>query len=197
MSKNQITDIGLKLLSQSLSCNKSILYLNLAQNKIKEEGFPELVETLKNNTSILEISLGGNIISNDGIAILSEMLPFNKTLRHLDLSRNAFNDSGFDTFAEALGSNEGLTFLDIAKNKEVTDEGALLVFCEALTRNKKLQTIDLTGLTVRKPFLKQNFDQALKRNITLQEVIGKIPSNIINAELEQNIMIEKEVLPLY
>ena len=50
---------------------------------------------------------------------------------------------------------------------------------------------------MRKPFLKQNFDQALKRNITLQEVIGKIPANIISAELEQNVVIEKELLPLY
>ena len=49
-------------------------------------------------------------------------------------------------------------FLDIAKNKEITDEGSLLVLCDALTQNKKLQTIDLTGLTIRKPFLKQNFD---------------------------------------
>ena len=118
-------------------------------------------------------------------------------MAHLDLSRNAFNDSGFDIFAEQLAFNDGLTFLDIAKNKEVTDEGSLITFCEAMTINKKLKTIDLTGIAIRKPFLKQNFDQALKRNITLQEVIGKIPSNIINSELEQNILIEKEILPLY
>ena len=124
-------------------------------------------------------------------------MPHNKTLVHLDLSRNAFNDSGFDIFAEQLAFNDGIIFLDIAKNKEVTDEGSLVTFCEALVENKRLKTIDLTGLSIRKPFLKQNFDQALKRNITLQEVIGKIPNNIINNELEQNILIENEIMPLY
>lgn len=83
-----------------------------------------------------------------------------------------------------MANNEGLVFLDIAKNKEVTDEGSLVTLVDALSVNKSLKTIDLTGLNVRKPFLKQHFDVALKRNITLQEVIGKIPANIIQAELD-------------
>ena len=134
------------------------MYINFGYNKIKDEGMVEFVELMKQNKTITEISFGGNIISNDGLTIMSDFLEFNSTLRHLDLSRNAFNDSGFDPFAEALALNEGITFLDIAKNKEVTDEGSLLVLCDALTVNKKLQTLDLTGLAVRKPFLKQNFD---------------------------------------
>ena len=138
--------------------NNSVMYINFGQNKIKDEGMVDFVELMKINTIITEVSFGGNIISNDGLSIMSEFLSANKTLRHLDLSRNAFNDSGFDPFAEALAQNEGIIFLDIAKNKEVTDEGSLLVLCDALTVNKKLQTLDLTGLSVRKPFLKQNFD---------------------------------------
>ena len=94
------------------------------------------------------------MISNDGLTILSGFLEHNNTLRHLDLSRNSFNDSGFDAFAEALAYNDGIDFLDIAKNKEVTDEGSLITLCEALTINKRLKTLDLTGLSVRKPFLK-------------------------------------------
>ena len=130
------------------------MYLNLGQNKIKEEGMNEIVDLLKVNTVLTEMSFGGNIISNEGIAILAQFLPHNNTLSHLDLSRNAFNDTGFDIFAEQLAFNDGLTFLDIAKNKEVTDEGSLVTFCEAMTINKKLKTIDLTGLAIRKPFLK-------------------------------------------
>lgn len=68
---------------------------------------------------------------------------------------------------------------------------------DALTVNKHLRVIDLTGLTVRKPFLKQHLDQALKRNITLQVVNGKIPPHLVQAELDQNIIIEKELLPRY
>ena len=128
--------------------------MNLSQNKLKEEGFNEFVELLKVNTTITELSFGGNMISNDGLTILSGFLEHNNTLRHLDLSRNSFNDSGFDAFAEALAYNDGIDFLDIAKNKEVTDEGSLITLCEALTINKRLKTLDLTGLSVRKPFLK-------------------------------------------
>ena len=113
---------------------------------------------MKVNKTILEVSFGGNTITNEGVEIMSNFLAFNKTLRHLDLSRNTFNDSGFDVFSEALSRNEGITFLDIAKNKEITDEGSLLTLCEALTENRKLKSIDLTGLAIRKPFLKQNFD---------------------------------------
>ena len=36
----------------------------------------------------------------------------------------------------------------------------------------------------------------MTKNITLQQVIGKIPSGIINGELELNKIIEAEILPL-
>lgn len=197
MSKNLITDNGLKILSQSLYKNRSIMYLNLGSNKLKESGMHEMAELLKVNRTLKEISFGGNMITNDGVATLAEFLPHNETLCHLDLSRNAFTDAGFDVFAKKLAFNDGLTFLDIAKNKDITDEGSLIAFCEALVENKKLKTIDLSGLQLRKPFMKSHFDQALKHNITLQVVIGKIPINFISDELEQNIMIEKNILPLY
>ena len=53
-----------------------------------------------------------------------------------------------------MAFNEGIEFLDIAKNKDITDEISLVALCESLTINKKLQTLDLSGITVRKPFLK-------------------------------------------
>ena len=70
------------------------------------------------------------------------------------MNSSDFNDSGFDRFAQAMAFNEGLTFLDIAKNKDVTEDGSLSTLCDALTENKMLRTLDLTGYTIRKPFLK-------------------------------------------
>ena len=95
------------------------------------------------------------------------MLAHNSTLKHLDLSRNAFTDNGFEEFAEQLANNKGLVFLDIAKNKDLTDEGSLITLTKSLLENKHLKTVDLTGINVRKPFLKMHFDAALKKNITL------------------------------
>ena len=197
VSKNSFTDAGLKTLSNSLLRNTSVNFINFSQNKLKCDGFYEFVELMRVNTTIQEVSFGQCLISNDGLEVLSDFLEHNSTLRHLDISRNSFNDSGFDAFAQALAENDGLTFLDLAKNKDVTDDGSLTTLCEALCHNKKLRAIDLSGLHIRKPFLKTVFGSCLKRNITLQEVIGKIPSNVIQPELQMNITIEKEILPLY
>ena len=150
-----------------MTTNKSIMYLNLSSNRLKEEGFTDFAEMMKTNTVLKELAFGGNIISNDGLATMASFLEHNSTLNHIDLSRNSFNDTGFEVFAEGLAKNDGIEFLDIAKNKEISDEGSLLTLSDSLTINKKLRVLDVTGLTVRKPFLKQSFDQCLKRNITL------------------------------
>ena len=154
LSKNQITDLGLKAIATSLMSNNSLKYLNLAQNKIKDEGLATFAEMLKDNEILHEVSFAQNVISNDGLTNLAQMLPYNKTLNHLDLSRNQFNDSGFEEFAKLMAENMGLEFLDIAKNKDVTDEGSLITLADSLSVNGKLKTLDLSGLTVRKPFLK-------------------------------------------
>lgn len=151
-----------------MKMNKSLKYLNISNNKIKDDGLIELSDFLKTNEHLIELSLGANIISNEGISSFSTFLAHNKTLKLLDISRNLFNDMGFNEFAAEMGRNEGLEFLDIAKNKDVTDEDSLITLANSLVTNKSLKTLDLSSLQIRKPFLKQHFDRALKKNITLQ-----------------------------
>jgi len=74
ISKNQITDAGLKTLSASLKLNTTLKFLNLSGNKIKDEGLVDLVDFLNENKTLLELALGSNIISNEGIIILSRFL---------------------------------------------------------------------------------------------------------------------------
>jgi hypothetical protein len=52
-------------------------------------------------------------------------------------------------------------------------------------------------MRIRKPFLKSHFEPALKSNITLKYVIGKLTPDIIDEELQINITIENEILPNY
>ena len=130
----------------------------MASNKCKDEGFTAFANMLRVNETLIEVSFSQNVISNDGVTNLARMLPYNATLNHLDLSRNLFNDSGFEDFARLMAENTGLKFLDIAKNKDVTDEGSLITLVDSLSVNERLRTLDLSGLTVRKPFLKQVFD---------------------------------------
>ena len=80
VSRNHISDVGLKYLCAGMKENKGVRFLNLSGNKIKEEAMEDLVDLLSTNTIIEELSLGGNIISNDGISALSKFLDKNKTL---------------------------------------------------------------------------------------------------------------------
>ena len=148
--------------------NESIKYLNLSGNKIKDEGLNDLVEYLIENKTLQELGLGANIINNEGLIILARFLPTNTTLTHLEISKNNFSDAGFDHFAQLLAKNKGLKFLDIAKNKDISDESSLITLADALTVNRSLQTLDVSGLKIRKPFLKLHLEQALKKNITLR-----------------------------
>ena len=93
--------------------------------------------------------------------------------------------------------NKGISFLDLQKNRDLSDEASLIVLSNALATNKTLKTIDFTGLNIRKPYLREHLEKNLQKNITLKQVIGKIPNGIINHELDLNAIIENEILPLY
>lgn len=142
--------------------NERLKFLTLASNNIKADGLEDLVKLLKHNTTLQELSLGANKITNEGIIILSHFLEMNKTLHFLDISRNVFTDSGFEHFARAMALNEGLTLLDISKNKELNDDGSLIVLANSLTKNKTLNTLDLSGVRIRKPYLKLHLEPALR-----------------------------------
>jgi hypothetical protein len=49
----------------------------------------------------------------------------------------------------------------------------------------------LTGIRLRKPFLKLHLEVALESNITLDEIIGKIPLDILSGELGVNNIIRE------
>lgn len=52
ISKNQITDAGLKTLCVSLKMNQTIKFLNLNGNKIKDDGLNDLVDVLNENRTL-------------------------------------------------------------------------------------------------------------------------------------------------
>lgn len=184
LSRNLISDTGLTAFSQALKHNKTIKYLNLGSNHIKEKGLEDLSEWLNEpECPIQELALSGNKINNEGIKILSETLGTNKSLKMLDLSKNEFNDHGFNSFALEVCNNHTLLFLDISRNKDLSDEGSLVSLAQSIAFNKSIQTLDLNGIRIRKPFLKGHFEPALKSNITLKFVMGKLTPDIIDEEL--------------
>lgn len=86
-----------------------------------------------------------------------------------------------------MGAHATLTFLDISKNKELNDEGSLITLAKQLAFNNHLQTLDLTGIRVRKPYLKSYMEPALKKNISLKYITGNLTPDVIDVELKINI----------
>ena len=128
---------------------------------------------------------------------MSGFLADNTSLKVLDISRNAFSDSGFVDFARELAHNKGIDSLNLSKNKDVSDEAGLRELAHALASNSSLAVIDLSGLKVRKPCVIQYFQPALKSNITLKRILGKIPPGIISEDLKDNVTIESDITCKY
>ena len=119
-------------------------------------------------------------------------MTFNNTLEILDLSKNAFSDNGFIDFGRQLGHNKGLQNLNLSKNKDISDEVGLRQLAHSLIANSSLHEIDLSGLKIRKNCIESYFKPALKHNITLKKIEGKIPHGVIEQDLHDNELIEKE-----
>ena len=157
----------------------------------------EFVEALCQNNSLKELSLSSNKINNIGLSAFAGFLAKNSSIDLLDISRNAFSDPGFVDFAKELANNKGIVNLNLSKNKDVSDELGLRQLAQALAVNSSLSVIDLTGLKVRKPCVIQYFQPALRSNITLKRIIGKIPPGIITDDLKENVTIEDDIISKY
>ena len=69
--------------------------------------------------------------------------------------------------------------------------------CQSIGKNRSLKTLNLTGIRLRKAFLKHCLEKALETNITLGEVIGNIPAEILSGELGTNTIIREEIQLCY
>jgi hypothetical protein len=87
--------------------------------------------------------------------------------------------------------------LNLSKNKDISDEIGLKELAMALSTNSSLSIIDLTGIKIRKPCVINYFQPALKQNITLKRIIGKVPPGIISDDLKDNVTIESDVTLKY
>ena len=69
-------------------------------------------------------------------------------------------------------------YLDISKSREIDDEGSLIILAKALETNVHLEKLDLSGVRVRKVFLKQYLEPILTQNITIKTIITKLAPEI-------------------
>ena len=74
ISKNQITDVGLKTFALGLANNEILSKLNMEGNHVRSEGCRFLADFLCSNTALKWLSLGSNKINNEGIMLFTYFL---------------------------------------------------------------------------------------------------------------------------
>jgi Ran GTPase-activating protein (RanGAP) involved in mRNA processing and transport len=121
---NQFTSKGAAILAASLRNNSTLKYLDLSYNQISDQGVRILSEALlpNQNSSLKALYLSKNRISNLGAKYLSEMLRTNQTLTELWLSSNEISFEGIQQLAHVLTyHNKTLKCLSLSTNIFLTD----------------------------------------------------------------------------
>jgi len=90
---NQITDIGVKALANSLASNHVLQEVNLRNNKVGDLGAFLLADALANNDSIRVINLKDNAITSKGAFAFNNALNTNKTIRRIDIETLEYFDN--------------------------------------------------------------------------------------------------------
>jgi hypothetical protein len=117
LANNEITDIGIKSLINSLD---QLKHLDLSGNIITDVGIYSLINQWKMNNKInLEyLNVSSNRLTNKSAILFSESLLIKYScMDTLDLSSNLFDDEGIVELCKCLKENKTLTQLNIAGNK--------------------------------------------------------------------------------
>ena len=164
LSINSIGDAGVSRLSQALTVNSTLNYLDLGFNSIGDAGASRLSQALTVNSTLNYLNLGYNSIGGAGASRLSQALTVNSTLNHLDLGGNSIGDAGACRLSQALTVNSTLNHLELGLNR-IGDAGASGL-SQALAVNSSLTYLGLNNNSISDAGA-SGLSQALTVNSTL------------------------------
>ncbi|NP_001341778.1 nucleotide-binding oligomerization domain-containing protein 1 isoform X3 [Homo sapiens] len=144
---NQITDVGARYVTKILDECKGLTHLKLGKNKITSEGGKYLALAVKNSKSISEVGLASNGISTEGGKSLARALQQNTSLEILWLTQNELNDEVAESLAEMLKVNQTLKHLWLIQN-QITAKGTAQL-ADALQSNTGITEICLNGNLIK------------------------------------------------
>jgi hypothetical protein len=129
LSKNNINDKGLILLSKAIKKSFSLISVDVSSNNITYEGGKQFINDLIEQQSIINVYLGtnkhrinNNHITEKGIENIELLLKQNKILEKINLSSNLINNKGIEYIIKGLNENYTLKYLSLSNN-EFTCEG--------------------------------------------------------------------------
>ena len=137
---NQLKDIGIFELFNSLHYNTSLLQLDISHNGITRSGAVAISECLKNNNTLQVLNISHNELLDDGVIAISDSLKTNCTLKTLSMADNRITNKGTANIANAIAFNKTLSDLNISANC-ITKEGIMDILI-AGTKMRALQKLD-------------------------------------------------------
>mmetsp|Transcript_28286 Transcript_28286/g.74207 ORF Transcript_28286/g.74207 Transcript_28286/m.74207 type:complete len:625 (-) Transcript_28286:70-1944(-) len=116
----------------------------LGRSRLEEEGAMALAIFFEQMSSLIEVRMIQNGIAPEGAAILVRSLAGNYGLEVLDLSDNRLKLAGAHAIGDVLGNFPRLRRLLISDNLMRHPQGGMVI-SKALSQNKALQELDLSG----------------------------------------------------
>ncbi|KAM8967081.1 nucleotide-binding oligomerization domain-containing protein 1 [Pelodytes ibericus] len=165
--KNLITDFGAKYISRIIRECPNLMYLKLGYNKFTAVGGTCIAQAIQHSTSIKDIGMWGNQIGDEGAQAFAEALKNHPSLTDLSLACNQISTSGGKSIAEALQQNTSLRILWMTENN-LTDEAAES-FAEMLTVNQTLHILWLVNNTITNHGASL-LAKAIEHNTVLKEI---------------------------
>ncbi|XP_055203248.1 nucleotide-binding oligomerization domain-containing protein 1 isoform X2 [Gorilla gorilla gorilla] len=144
---NQITDVGARYVTKILDECKGLTHLKLGKNKITSEGGKYLALAVKNSKSISEVGMWGNQVGDEGAKAFAEALRNHPSLTTLRLTQNELNDEVAESLAEMLKVNQTLKHLWLIQN-QITAKGTAQL-ADALQSNTGITEICLNGNLIK------------------------------------------------
>ncbi|XP_063582097.1 nucleotide-binding oligomerization domain-containing protein 1 isoform X4 [Pongo abelii] len=144
---NQITDVGARYVTKILDECKRLTHLKLGKNKITSEGGKCLALAVKNSKSISEVGMWGNQVGDEGAKAFAEALRNHPSLTTLRLTQNELNDEVAESLAEMLKVNQTLKHLWLIQN-QITAKGTAQL-ADALQSNTGITEICLNGNLIK------------------------------------------------
>ena len=138
----------IKIISDSLKVNDTLIELNLSKNKITDDEAKLIFEAIEANETLQYIDISQNVIAHDGTLAICNCLMFNCTLCKLNLSNNHITDNEARALAEVIRKNISLEELYVCNNW-ITKEGVMMIV-EACTINRTLHKLVCTGNNISK-----------------------------------------------
>ncbi|KAH3757496.1 transmembrane and coiled-coil domains protein 3 [Pelomyxa schiedti] len=135
---NNIRQQGAIAVAELLKNNSAVTKLSLEWNTVGlwDQGIEAMSEALTVNKSLVYLDLRNNRISPQATSNIAHAMQHNTTLTHLDLRWNNMGIIGGKALVQALKHNFSLTFLDVAGNEVPAD--ILQAIEIAILRNREI-----------------------------------------------------------